>query len=256
MKGKSFSQSVVITVGNPSSTSMISGKVLDANGNPVGAAYVSNGLPTFDANYRSAYTDSDGSYALPGLAMGAYTVTASKPGWTVSASNFNGSVTIGGPAQVVTDVNFRAAQTLYKVSGKVTYDGNLPVVGAMVSDGLGHTEPTDSAGNYTFWEPIGTYSLTASKAGLTFNAATAEVNFGNVAQNFTAQTKSVFVATLKDPPSALVAASADSGVDAGKLLKAALTESGGRGGGNGRIAQGSVPNAASLDALVAKIGSF
>ncbi len=74
-----------------------------------------------------------------------------------------------------------------------------------------------------------------------------------VAQNFTAQTKSVFVATLKDPPSVLLAASADSGVDAGKLLKAALSEAGGRGGGNARIAQGSVPDAASLDLLVAKV---
>jgi alanyl-tRNA synthetase len=74
-----------------------------------------------------------------------------------------------------------------------------------------------------------------------------------VAQNFTAQAKSVFVATLKDPPSVLLAASADSGVDAGKVLKTALTEAGGRGGGNARIAQGSVPDAALLDALVAKI---
>jgi alanyl-tRNA synthetase len=45
-------------------------------------------------------------------------------------------------------------------------------------------------------------------------------------------------------------------VDAGKVLKAALAESGGRGGGNGRIAQGSVPNAEALDALVTKIVSF
>jgi alanyl-tRNA synthetase len=75
-----------------------------------------------------------------------------------------------------------------------------------------------------------------------------------VAQNFTAQAKSVFVATLEDPPSALVAASADSGVDAGKLLKAALTQAGGRGGGNERIAQGSVPDAALLDTLVAQVG--
>jgi alanyl-tRNA synthetase len=74
-----------------------------------------------------------------------------------------------------------------------------------------------------------------------------------VAQNFTAQTKAVFVATLKDPPSVLLAASADSGVDAGKVLKAALTEAGGRGGGNARIAQGSVPDAALLDALVAQV---
>jgi len=75
-----------------------------------------------------------------------------------------------------------------------------------------------------------------------------------VAQNFTAQGKGVFVATLKDPPSVLLATSADSGVDAGKVLKAALTGAGGRGGGNARIAQGSVPDAGLLDALVASLG--
>ncbi|MCX6632610.1 MAG: DHHA1 domain-containing protein, partial [Candidatus Solibacter sp.] len=74
-----------------------------------------------------------------------------------------------------------------------------------------------------------------------------------VAQNFTAQPNSVFVATLRDPPSVLLAASVDSGVDAGQLLKAALSGAGGRGGGNARIAQGSVPDASSLDALVAKL---
>jgi alanyl-tRNA synthetase len=74
-----------------------------------------------------------------------------------------------------------------------------------------------------------------------------------VAQNFTAQPQSVFTATLSDPPSVLLATSADSGLDAGKLLKTALTEAGGRGGGNPRIAQGSVPDAALLDSLVAKL---
>jgi len=71
-----------------------------------------------------------------------------------------------------------------------------------------------------------------------------------VAQNFTAQPMGVFVATLQDPPSVLLAASADSGVDAGKVLKAALTAAGGRGGGNARIAQGSVPDAGALEELM------
>jgi alanyl-tRNA synthetase len=74
-----------------------------------------------------------------------------------------------------------------------------------------------------------------------------------VAQNFTAQPMSVFLATLQDPPSVLLAASADAGLDAGKALKAALTENGGRGGGNARIAQGSVPDRAALDKVLAKI---
>uniref|UniRef100_Q028T4 Alanyl-tRNA synthetase n=1 Tax=Solibacter usitatus (strain Ellin6076) TaxID=234267 RepID=Q028T4_SOLUE len=71
-----------------------------------------------------------------------------------------------------------------------------------------------------------------------------------VAQNFTAQPMAVFLATLQDPPSVLLAASADSGVDAGKVLKAALTAASGRGGGNARIAQGSVPDAGALQKVV------
>jgi alanyl-tRNA synthetase len=74
-----------------------------------------------------------------------------------------------------------------------------------------------------------------------------------VAQSFTAQPKAVFVATLADPPSVLLAASADAGIDAGKALKAALTECGGRGGGNARIAQGSVAEAALLERVLEKL---
>jgi alanyl-tRNA synthetase len=75
-----------------------------------------------------------------------------------------------------------------------------------------------------------------------------------VAQNFTSQGKAVFLAVLEEPPSVLLAASEDSGVDAGKLVKAAVTSAGGRGGGNARIAQGSVPEAGKLEAVVAALG--
>lgn len=72
-----------------------------------------------------------------------------------------------------------------------------------------------------------------------------------IAQSFTAGSKAVFVAAMSDPPSVLLAVSADSGIDAGKELKAALTEAGGRGGGTPRIAQGSVRDTASLDRILA-----
>jgi alanyl-tRNA synthetase len=74
-----------------------------------------------------------------------------------------------------------------------------------------------------------------------------------IAQNFTAQSKAVFIATMADPPSVLLAASADAGIDAGKVLKAALTEAGGRGGGSARMAQGSVTEAAALDRVLEKL---
>lgn len=71
-----------------------------------------------------------------------------------------------------------------------------------------------------------------------------------VAQAALALPKVVVVAAIASPPSVLVAASEDSGVDAGKLLKAQLTAAGGRGGGSPRLAQGSVPDASALDAVV------
>jgi alanyl-tRNA synthetase len=74
-----------------------------------------------------------------------------------------------------------------------------------------------------------------------------------VAQSFTAQAKAVFLAALEEPPSVLLAASGDSGVDAGKLLKAVLAAAGGRGGGNARIAQGSVPDGALLETTIAAL---
>jgi alanyl-tRNA synthetase len=74
-----------------------------------------------------------------------------------------------------------------------------------------------------------------------------------IAQNFTAQPKAVFIATLADPPSVLLAASADAGIDAGKALKAALAEAGGRGGGSARIAQGSVAEVGALDRVLEKL---
>jgi alanyl-tRNA synthetase len=68
-----------------------------------------------------------------------------------------------------------------------------------------------------------------------------------VARSFTAQPGAVFLAALEEPPSVLLATSADSGVDAGKSIQRALAETGGRGGGNARMAQGSVPDRAALE---------
>jgi alanyl-tRNA synthetase len=74
-----------------------------------------------------------------------------------------------------------------------------------------------------------------------------------IAQSFTAQPKAIFLAALDDPPSVLLAASADAGIDCGKALKATLGEAGGRGGGSARMAQGSVPDRAALDGVLAKL---
>ncbi len=74
-----------------------------------------------------------------------------------------------------------------------------------------------------------------------------------IAQSFTDKSKAIFVAALENPPSILYAASQDSGIDAGQLLKTALSEAGGRGGGNARLAQGSLPDAMLLEQVLAKL---
>jgi alanyl-tRNA synthetase len=60
------------------------------------------------------------------------------------------------------------------------------------------------------------------------------------AQSFTAGQKSVFLALAANPPSVLLAASKDSGINAGQVLKEALAKAGGRGGGSPAMAQGSL----------------
>ena len=70
------------------------------------------------------------------------------------------------------------------------------------------------------------------------------------AQSFTAGGKAVFLALAEDPPSVLLAASKDSGVNAGEVLKAALAHTGGRGGGSQTVAQGSLPGPESVEGLL------
>jgi alanyl-tRNA synthetase len=76
---------------------------------------------------------------------------------------------------------------------------------------------------------------------------------GALARSFTAQPQTVFLAALENPPSLIYAVSEDAGIDAGQVVKQALAEAGGRGGGNARFGQGSVPDLARLEAVIARL---
>jgi len=71
-----------------------------------------------------------------------------------------------------------------------------------------------------------------------------------LAQSFTAQPKAIFVGAVEQPASVMLATSADSGIEAGKVLQPLLTQAGGRGGGSARMAQGSVPSVEALEQVV------
>jgi alanyl-tRNA synthetase len=80
-----------------------------------------------------------------------------------------------------------------------------------------------------------------------------------LAQRYAAQPRGVFIAALEQPPSLLIASAEDSALDASALLRGALTPAGGRGGGNARLAQGSLPSVTALEqalsAVTAQLGS-
>lgn len=64
-----------------------------------------------------------------------------------------------------------------------------------------------------------------------------------------AEPKTLYFASAGEPPAIVFAASEDSGLNAGALLKPALAAAGGRGGGSPRVAQGTVPTADALTAV-------
>jgi alanyl-tRNA synthetase len=71
-----------------------------------------------------------------------------------------------------------------------------------------------------------------------------------LAQSFTTQPKALFIGIIEQPPSILLAASPDSGIEAGKTLQPLLAQAGGRGGGNARMAQGSVPGKEAISPIL------
>jgi alanyl-tRNA synthetase len=65
--------------------------------------------------------------------------------------------------------------------------------------------------------------------------------------------RALFVGWTAHPPALTVATSADSGLDAGRMLRSALEPVGGRGGGNARTGQGTAPSASAVEEAVAAI---
>ena len=64
----------------------------------------------------------------------------------------------------------------------------------------------------------------------------------------------IAVITSTTPVGVMLATSADSGVDAGQIIRAAVTPLGGRGGGSARLAQASLPDASAIPTVVAALG--
>jgi|SRR5579859_857194 len=133
--------------------------------------------------------DGSGSFAFTGLANGTYTVTPTHAGYTFSPTSLN--VTINN-ADVTSGLSFTATATnsTFSISGTIS-----PVTGGSgatvtLSGAAAATTVADASGNYTFSGRVnGTYAITPSHSGFTFNptSAAATVSGSNVTGiNFTA----------------------------------------------------------------------
>jgi len=74
-----------------------------------------------------------------------------------------------------------------------------------------------------------------------------------LAQEVTGEPLSVFVGTIGSPPTVILSIGSGAGLDANGILKPLLGEFGGRGGGNSRLAQGTVPSTEALAELAGRL---
>jgi hypothetical protein len=165
----------------PPQTYNISGTISPAAGG--GGATVTLSGP---ANATTT-ANSSGNFTLTGLANGTYTVTPSHAGYTFNPSSL--SVTVSG-ANIITGLNFTATAQTFNISGTISPPTGGSGAAVTLSGAAAATTTADGAGNYTFTGlPNGTYAVTPSRAGYTFNpnTQTATVSGANVtAVNFTA----------------------------------------------------------------------
>ncbi len=119
----------------------------------------------------SATTAADGTYTVPNLPNGSYTVSAAKPGYTFSSDV---AATISGADSGGND--FTATAVLYSISGIVVGDvksGVTVTVGGTTEGGAVFgplVTTTSTTGGYTAAGiPNGTYTVAASREGYAFN---------------------------------------------------------------------------------------
>jgi hypothetical protein len=147
-------------------TSYLSGRVTDSGGTGISGVTISAGSET-------TTTSSNGSYTISGLTAGSYTIRASKTNCTFSPSSRSVSVPPDRSSQ-----NFTADCTVptYTVSGQVTDGSGDPLDGVTITTDTGATATTGSDGSYSLADlPEGTYTLTPTLAGYTFDPASLTV---------------------------------------------------------------------------------
>jgi hypothetical protein len=175
--GATTTTTLTLASGTISKNGAITGVVTSAiDGRPISGATVTvAGL--------SKLTNTSGAYTFSNVPTGTYQVVAAKSGWLPNSL----SATVSG---TTTTANIRMS-TSGKVSGTVKTASGAVVSGATVKISGGvivntATVTTNSSGTYSSsWIPVGGYTVTVSKSGLTTRTGTATVTAGgNFVLNF------------------------------------------------------------------------
>jgi hypothetical protein len=148
----------------------ISGKTLTFDGAAVSQVLIS--LKQGATVIANTYTNTSGAYSFASVKPGTYDVTAYKSGVTFAAPTISGIIV--GPSN--TTSNFATVKTKFKITSTAVGSTGTPISGvtitvknsanAVVAQGL-----TNASGIYATGTtlPAGTYSVSASKYGRTFN---------------------------------------------------------------------------------------
>ena len=158
-------------------------------------------------NTAQTTTDSNGFYSFTSQSNGDYTVTPSLSGYVFSPSGT--VVAINGTDKAGIDFTATASTTpTYTISGIMSGAVASGVTITLAGTSSGSTL-TDSNGNYSFIGVAnGSYTITPSKTGYTFNPATIGMTVNNAddsGQNFTATASTTPTYTISGTVSGAVA---------------------------------------------------
>jgi len=126
-----------------------------------------------------------GTYSFSGLSNGSYTVSVSKSGVNINP----GSQAVTVSNANVTQVNFSATAPTFTISGTISPATSGSGATVRLGGAASATTTADASGNYVFNSlSDGSYTVTASKSGVSFTPATQNVTVqgANLNVNFTA----------------------------------------------------------------------
>ncbi len=137
----------------------------------------------------TATADASGNYSFGNLANGAYIVTPSNSGFSLTPASQVATINNAS----VTGLNF--STVTYSISGTISGSGGSGATVNLSGTSAG-TVTADASGNYTFSNlNNGSYTVTPSKSGFTFTPASTAVNVSNASVtgvNFSAASTAIY----------------------------------------------------------------